>query len=92
MPTNPFRQQIASYGQTLGMPQAVNGGGYRPYAAGNKHYGMGRNFPTSGTVNHAGYAERDNKAKARRDAMLSRLQNEQGGNHLHPSVLRPKGY
>jgi len=66
--------------------------GFNPYSAGIKHYGGGRNFPTSGTVNKQGYAERDNQARARRNAMLQRLQQEQAGNYMDPNVLRPKGY
>lgn len=89
------RRLMQSFAQGLGMPQPtgdIAGGGYEPYAAGQKHYGGGRNFPTSGSVNHQGYAERDNKAAARRNAMLARLQNIQAGNYLDPSVLRPKAY
>lgn len=95
MALDQYRRRMAEFSQGLGMPQPVSdigGGGYEPYAAGSKHYGGGRNFPTSGSVNHQGYAERDNKAAVRRNAMLSRLQNMQAGNYLHPSVLRPRAY
>lgn len=61
-----FRQQFSS------APRA--GGGFNPYAAGKKHYGTGRPMPTVGKVtNKGGYTVRDNKAAARRDAMLRRL-------------------
>lgn len=80
-----------SYGQTLGMPQPVNGGGFQPYAAGDKHYGGGRNFPTSGMVDRLGYAERDGMAKARRNAILRRLQSRQGGNNFSADAMRPIG-
>jgi len=89
-----FRDYVAQYGQQF-MPQQMArpaASGFNPYAAGNKHYGGGRSFPTSGSVNKLGYAERDNKAAARRNAMLQRLQAEQAGAHMDPSVLRPKGY
>ena len=50
------------------------GGGFNPYAAGKKHYGTGRPMPTVGKVrDRAGYTIRDNKAAARRDALLRRL-------------------
>lgn len=84
-----FRDSIADYGQQLARPAAS---GFNPYAAGDKHYGAGRSFPTSGSVNKLGYAQRDNQAAARRNAMLQRLQSMQGGSHMDPSVLRPRGY
>lgn len=84
-----FRDSIANYGQQLARPAAS---GFNPYAAGNKHYGAGRSFPTSGSVNKLGYAQRDNQAAARRNAMLQQLQNTQAGNYMDPSVLRPRGY
>jgi hypothetical protein len=50
------------------------GGGFNPYAAGKKHYGAGRSMPTSGKIaNKYGYAERDAKAKARREALQRRM-------------------
>lgn len=53
---------------------AQGGGGFNPYAAGKKHYGAGRPMPTTGKiVNKYGYAERDAKAKARREALLRRM-------------------
>jgi hypothetical protein len=53
---------------------AKAGGGFNAYAAGKKHYGTGRPMPTVGKVrNRAGYTIRDNKAAARRDALLRRL-------------------
>lgn len=61
-----FREQFVA------VPQ--NGGGFNPYAAGKKHYGTGRPMPTVGKVrDRAGYTIRDNKAAARRDAMLRRM-------------------
>lgn len=53
---------------------AKAGGGFNAYAAGKKHYGMGRSMPTVGKIsNKAGYKERDVKAAARRDALLRRI-------------------
>lgn len=73
----------------FGQQQPVNGGGFQPYAAGIKHYGMGRSFPTSGTVNRLGYARRDNEAAARRNALLKQMQARQGGQFNSPDALRP---
>lgn len=44
-----------------------------PYAVGDKVYGGGRPFPTSGPVDKLGYRERDAKHKARRQALLNRM-------------------
>ena len=63
---NRYREQFTS------PPQA--GGGFNPYAAGKKHYGSGRPMPTVGKVtDRAGYTIRDNKAAARKDALMRRL-------------------
>lgn len=50
-----------------------------PYSVGNKIYGGGRSFPTMGPVDKMGYRERDNKSKARRDAILRRMKAMQLG-------------
>lgn len=63
---NRFRKEYSGPAQA--------GGGFNAYAAGKKHYGTGRPMPTVGKVrNRAGYTIRDNKAAARRDALLRRL-------------------
>lgn len=90
-----FRDYVSNYGQQMFNQQQMArpaASGFNPYAAGQKHYGGGRSFPTSGSVNKLGYAERDNQHAARRNAMLQRLQSEQSGAQMDPSVLRPKGY
>jgi hypothetical protein len=61
---------------------------YTPYAAGPKTYGMSRRNPTQGPVDNAGYQERDMIGRARRAAILSRMQNQQAGNYMSPAVLR----
>lgn len=61
--------------------QQRSGGGYNPYAVGNKIYGSGRHFPTMGPVDRTGYQERDSRYKARRQALLNRLKAEQKGNY-----------
>lgn len=62
--------------------------GFNPYAAGDKIYGSGRSFPTSGPVDKLGYRERDMKAKARRNAILRRLKATQSGKHASADALR----
>lgn len=59
-----------------------------PYAVGNKIYGGGRSFPTMGPVDRLGYAERDATAKARRDAMLRRMQAMNAKDYGSPDILR----
>jgi hypothetical protein len=53
-----------------------------PYAVGNKIYGGGRSFPTSGPVDKLGYRERDATLKARRSAVLRRMKAGQKGNYM----------
>jgi hypothetical protein len=63
---NPIRQQ-----NTANAPQG--GAGFNSYAAGNKSYGSGRPMPTVGMVqNKTGYAMRDGKMAARREALMRR--------------------
>jgi len=53
---------------------AKAGGGFNSSFAGKKHYGAGRPMPTVGKVtDKAGYTIRDNKAAARRDALMRRI-------------------
>lgn len=63
---------------------------FNPYAAGNKIYGGGRSFPTSGKVDRLGYRERDLATKARRNALLRRLQAIRGGRYMSADYLRTK--
>jgi hypothetical protein len=59
-----------------------------PYSAGNKVYGGGRSFPTSGPVDRMGYAERDRVAAARRSAIVRRLKANSKGNYASADSLR----
>jgi hypothetical protein len=64
-------------------------GGFNSYAAGSKTYGAGRSMPNIGPVSGSGtlgYAQRDNEAKARRDAVLRRLKGQQLGNPMNQAV------
>ena len=54
---------------------------FNPYSAGNKRYGAGRSMPNIGPVAHPlGYAERDNKAQARKNAIMRRMKGAGTGN------------
>jgi len=66
---------------------AKAGGGFEANAAGNKMYGGGRSMPTIGPVDPMGYAERDRKAKSRRNAMLAQIQAMQGQNSFSAQNL-----
>lgn len=62
--------------------------GLNPYAVGNKIYGGGRSFPTMGPVDKLGYAERDRKLQARRQALLNKMKAKQKGKHASADALR----
>lgn len=67
---NPVRLAVKQ-ATTAGAPQG--GAGFNAYAAGNKSYGSGRPMPTIGKVqNKAGYAARDGRMAARREALMRR--------------------
>lgn len=59
-----------------------------PYSVGNRVYGGGRSFPTSGPVDKTGYRERDLAHKARRNVILRRMKAQQAGKNASPDVLR----
>lgn len=84
--TDPFRQQIAN----MGIDRA--GGGFNPYAAGPKRYGItGRANATSGPISPEGmqgYDDRDMQARAKRTALLNRMQATQKGQYMNPAALR----
>lgn len=62
--------------------------GFNKYAAGRKVYGGGRSMPNIGPVqNMQGYAERDNKAQARKQAILRRLKGQMSGNPMSPNIM-----
>ena len=62
--------------------------GFNSYAAGKKAYGSGRPMPNIGPVAHPqGYSERDNKAKAKKAAMLRRLKAQGKGNPMNKGVM-----
>lgn len=68
--------------------------GFNPYAAGSRRYGSGRSMPNIGPVSGSGllgYSQRDNQAKARKDAIVRRLKAQQSGNTMNPVILN-SGY
>lgn len=62
-------------------------GAFNEMAAGPKVYGAGRYFPTSGLVDKIGYRERDLQAKARKNAILKRMQAQQKGSYMSSEYL-----
>jgi hypothetical protein len=70
------------------VPEAAPGmKAFNPYAAGNKRYGAGRSMPNIGPVAHPqGYAERDNRAQARKNAIMRRMRGANTGNPSNSSV------
>lgn len=61
---------------------------FNPYAAGNKRYGAGRPMPNLGPVaSPQGYDERDNRAEARKNAILRRMKGAGTGNPMNSSVM-----
>jgi hypothetical protein len=61
---------------------------FNPYAAGNKRYGGGRSMPNIGPVaNPQGYNERDNRAQARKNAIMRRMKGQQKGNPMNSAVM-----
>ncbi len=68
---------------SAGGPKAFN-----PYAAGDKSYGSGRPMPTIGPVaSPQGYDERDNRAQARKNAIMRRMKGSSGGNPMSSNVI-----
>lgn len=61
---------------------------FNPYAAGAKIYGNMTMSPTSGPVDKAGYADRDRRKKAKRNAILGKMQAMNTGAYASPDVLR----
>lgn len=59
-----------------------------PYSVGNRIYGGSRSFPNLGPSDPTGYKERDLKYRARRNALLRRMQAKQEGNYMSPDVGR----
>lgn len=59
-----------------------------PYTVGDKVYGGGRSFPTSGPVDPMGYRERDAVIKARMNAIKRRQKRMKMQDYLSADYLR----
>lgn len=59
-----------------------------PYTVGDKIYGGGRSFPTSGPVDPLGYRERDAQIKARSNAIKRRQKRTKMQQFMHADYLR----
>lgn len=66
-------------------------GGFDAYALGDKMYGAGRPMPNIGATSREGrkgYQARDNRLRARRDALLDRMQAGNTGKYGSAEWLR----
>lgn len=61
---------------------------FTPYAAGKKIYGQVGSSPTMGPVDKTGYADRDRRLAARRNAVLQKMQGANKGAYSNVDVLR----
>jgi hypothetical protein len=61
---------------------------FNPYAAGQKIYNAVSSSPTMGPVDKTGYADRDRRLAARRNAVLQRMKGMNAGAYSSPDVLR----
>lgn len=61
---------------------------FSPYAAGAKIYGQVGSSPTMGPVDKTGYAARDNKLAARKNALLQMMKSRNAGAYGSPDSLR----
>lgn len=61
---------------------------FNPYAAGAKIYNSVGSSPTMGPVDKSGYAERDRKLAARRNAVLKKMQAMNKGAFASNAVTR----
>lgn len=83
---NPLGDQLAM----MGLKRA--GGGFNPYAAGPKSYGIeGRPAATQGPLNSStaqrGYDQRDREQQARKQAVLQRMQAANNGQYMNRNYL-----
>lgn len=61
---------------------------FNPYAAGSKTYNGVASSPTRGAVDKTGYATRDRKLAARRNAVLAKLKGQNTGAFASSNVQR----
>ena len=61
---------------------------FSPYAAGKKIYSQVSSSPTMGPVDKTGYADRDRRLAARKNAVLQKMQGMNKGAYGATDVLR----
>lgn len=61
---------------------------FNPYAAGAKIYSQASSSPTMGAVDKTGYADRDRRLKARRNAVLQKMKSSNKGAFSSANFLR----
>ena len=61
---------------------------FSPYAAGSKTYGQTMKSPTMGPVDKTGYANRDRRLKAKRNAILAKMKAGNKGAFASSDYLR----
>lgn len=61
---------------------------FTPFSAGAKIYNNISSAPTRGKVDKTGYAERDRKLAARRNAVLAKIKSMNAGAYASPNVQR----
>ena len=61
---------------------------FNPYAAGAEIYNSIASSPTRGAVDKTGYAQRDRKLAAKRNAILAKMKAINAGNLASPNVQR----
>lgn len=61
---------------------------FNPYAAGAKKYNSVMSSPNIGPVDKTGYAARDRRLKARKQAVLASMKAKNVGAYAAPDVLR----
>lgn len=73
------------------MPGTDRSYDFNKYGVGKKRYGGGRSAPSVGPNDKFGYRARDNRNKARRNALLRRLKAGQQGKFASADWLRSRG-
>lgn len=61
---------------------------FNPYAAGAKIYNQVSSSPTRGAVDKTGYAERDRKLQARKNAVLAKIKAKNAGAYASANAQR----
>jgi hypothetical protein len=81
--------QTSRFGGSMVPNKAPGFQGFNSYAAGRKMYGGGRSMPNIGPVSGQGQMGymRDQKAAARKKALLRRLGGQMSGDPMSPKIM-----